>query len=553
MLSCVRDVGRQRAVRELCKHDLLFWLNAFGWTFNAKPGRWDEWRVLPFITYPFQDELFRSMEGVLGKKDLVVVKSRQMGVTWCVCALFLQKWQFARNMSFGMVSRKEDLVDGTPKALFTKIQFMLDRQPRFLVPEYDHFHMRFLNKETKSTIEGSATTGSVFRGDNYTATAHDELSDREVTEGMKELAASQFATNSRIFFSTPQGAVGAFYEVAHNKAMERMDLPWRLHPEYGKDALLDGGKWTSPWYRKECKRLAVSALIAQELDLDFAGSASPFFGELLVSKVMEDVRRPYMRGRLEFDPQMLDREGSEHIAFLEDQDGDFLLWSYFKEGRPAGNFVVGTDISAGTGATNSVLSVADRRTGEKVAEFATANLSPDRFAEAAVAACRFFNGAYLLWEMNGPGGPFGRRVIDLGYRNVYYRQNEQSLSRKMTDTPGWFASRDNRRVLFGQYASALQGGRFINRSEEAIKELRSYVYLPTGDVGNARATAIADPSGARDNHGDRVTADALANKGLADLSPEASAEQDQELNPPVGSLAWRRREREQSARKVMMW
>jgi hypothetical protein len=92
--------------------------------------------------------------------------------------------------------------------LFTKFEFLLKQQPGFLwhwrgKPIFERFNMRFLNLTNDSTIAGSTTPGSTFRGDNYTATAHDEMADRGLAPGRRELAASQFATDSRIFFSTP--------------------------------------------------------------------------------------------------------------------------------------------------------------------------------------------------------------------------------------------------------------------------------------------------------------------------------------------------------------
>jgi hypothetical protein len=443
---CGRDRRAQGDQREACKYDLLFWLNTFGWTFNNKKGSWDDWRVLPFLTYPFQDELFGWMEERLGKEDMCLVKSRQMGATWCVCALFTHRFQFWPRMAFGMVSKEERLVDGTPRALFTKIEFLLKQQPGFLwhwrgKPIFEHFHMRFLNLQNDSTIEGSTTTGSTFCGDNYTAMAHDEMADRELEPGRRELAASQFATNSRIFFSTPQGAVGAFAEVAHNPAIARRDFHWPLHPEYSQGLQkLPNGYLTGPWYEKERKRLVVPALIAQELDLDFAGSSSPFFPADLIERLLrEEARPPVMRGRLEH------RSGSEPL-FIEDRNGPLLLWMCLDAmGRPPvdDRFVVADDIGAGVGATPSVASVADRKTREKVAELVATGLYPDQFAELSVALARWFNDAFLIWESNGMTGQvFGNRVVALGYQNIYYRRDERGLEHKLAKgiVPGWHAT-----------------------------------------------------------------------------------------------------------------
>jgi hypothetical protein len=63
-----------------------------------------------------------------------------------------------------------------------------------------------------------------------------------------------------------------------------------------------------------------------------------------------------------------------------------------------------------------------------------------------------------------------------------------------------------------------------------------YVHDPQGGVMHARSRSKVDPSGARENHGDRVIADALAWKGVHDRTVIAKVE-----TPAVvyGCLKWR--------------
>ena len=166
-----------------------------------------------------------------------------------------------------------------------------------------------------------------------------------------------------------------------------------------------------------------------------------------------------------------------------------------------------------------MLSCGLTRTRDKVGEMATAHLSPDEFAEVAVQVCRTLNDAFLIWEMNGPGVAFGKRVVALGYENIYLRQDELGLRGKVQNnlTPGWSSNAQNKLMVLQDYARALGSATFVNHSEEALKECRHYVYLPTGEVGNHRSQTSADPSGARQNHGDRVIADALCNKGMGEV------------------------------------
>ena len=180
---------------------------------------------------------------------------------------------------------------------------------------------------------------------------------------------------------------------------------------------------------------------------------------------------------------------------------------------------MGMDVSQGTEASNSCISVVDGRTGEKVAEFAMNTLDPPDFAKLALAVAYWFGGflekqTHMIWEANGPGRSFGRVIIDSGYRNIYYRSNEEKLVDTGTDFPGWWAGKKTRYALHSDYRKALKGRMFSNRSEAAITECGAYKHTQDSDVLHVGAENAIDPTAARDNHGDLAVADALANHGM---------------------------------------
>ncbi len=435
-----------------------------------------------------------------------MVKSRCMGASWLIVVLFLHRWMFFDALAFGVVSREEKLVDGRPKSLFAKIQFVLNRLPTFMVPQYDHFHLQFVNHTTGSSIEGSTTTGNVFRGDRYTAVMIDEYAAFDPQDSEKAWAASNSATNCRILNSTPQGQTGAFYRAAHDASVKRLDLWWHQHPEYSAGIRKVPGVpgFTSPWYEKECRRLGTVGAIAQELNLDFLGSGRPFFDE----PVLREHEEKYCVPPISFKKWTVERG-----AARDPIEVSLDLWIY----EPGvDSFIVGSDISQGAGSTPSTLSIWSKLTREKVGELATPFLEPQLFAWVAVQVCEWFNKAFLIFEKNGPGDPFGKRVIALGYRNVYFQRDEQGLRGKIgvSLSPGWAATPRNKLAALSEYAAQLATAGVINRSEKALKECRQYVHLGNGQVGNNLAQTSTDPSGARQNHGDRVVADMLAVKEL---------------------------------------
>ena len=205
-------------------------------------------------------------------------------------------------------------------------------------------------------------------------------------------------------------------------------------------------------------------------------------------------------------------------------------------------YVIGVDVSAGTGNSNSTFSTIDKATGEKVMQYVNSYIRPEPFAVQGVAFAKWFNDAKLVWESNGPGRQFGDKVRDLKYTNVYFRRREESMSRKTTDIPGFASTKEAKLVLLGRYGEALESGRFINRSADALNECLEYIFAQNGGVIHSQEETAEDPSGARANHGDRVIADALAWFLASDVQFKKEVAK---RDPPAGSLAWRMARKEE--------
>lgn len=543
----------RRALRRMCSEDLLFYVNAFCWTYDPRL----EHPTVPFITYPFQDETLLELEESIGKRDICIRKSRDMGASWMLCALFEWRWHFRPGQSFLLVSRNEDYVDkpGNSKALFWKIDYILKNQPGWLLPRYTRTNLRLTNDENGSAIDGESTTGDVARGDRRTAIGMDEFAAFDVDAGYKALASTRDATRSRIFNSTPAGAGNAFYDVAHSPQVKQVVLHWTKHPVKAEGLHFDpNGRPRSPWYDEECRRCIHPQEIAQELDIDFQASDFQFFDPKEINRlVVMHCRPPTLRGDLEFDVNT-----REPRAFVESPKGLLKLWCGVDAAGQVKHdlgYVMGVDIAAGTGSSNSVISVADRRTREKIAELVTPNLRPDELGRYAVALARWLKdgsgvGAHMIWEAPGPGRNFGDVVMESGYRNVYWRTREESLTKNVQPIPGWWPVKDAKRAVFGDYRRALLDGSFINRSKDAMEELREIVYAANGAIEHSKAIRTIDPSGARENHGDRPTADALCCYALARRTP-LPAERADEI--PEGSILARREAANQRRRRMEAW
>lgn len=594
-MELLRDAANDfRACQQLkvmCSEDILFYVNTFCFTSDPRlmsqklPSR------IPFVTYGFQDEALRDLGNcILNGSDATISKSRDMGASWICITAFEWFWHFFDDLSFLMISRNEKYVDqsGNPKTLFWKIDYLHQNQPNWLLPSGRWLGgrdpcrklMHIENADNGSVIDGESTTGDAGRGDRRTGMLVDEHGAFDVNDSFKVLSASRDTSDCRIFNSTPQGAHNGFFEVVHNTSAHNIRLHWSVHPVKaeglyrtgvdGRVELLDSfrgmvvftkkghekksvmfpddypfrldGKLRSPWYDSQCNRCVSEKEIAQELDIDFVGSDFLFFDSEYIDVLRKKcAREPDLVGDLEYYA-----ETCEPKRFVENPKGKLKLWIPLTgDGRIAADrkFVTGSDVSAGTGASNSVTSVVDVLTGEKVAVWADANTLPDPFSAQSIAIAKFFNRAFMIWDGSGPTGEtFKKQVVRNGYGRIYYRRNEKKVGRPVSDEPGFFINGETRTSLLQDYRQALVDSAFINHSDNGLRECLEFIHKKDGNVEHRKSINALDPSGARSAHGDEAIADALASLGVSEFreSPVSMDEPD----VPVGSLAWRRQNAE---------
>ena len=568
------------AIRQFCKDDILFFINTFCWVYEPRSRD-----VLPFITWEFQDDTILQLIEYLGKKDVLIEKSRDMGASWMVLTVFFWQWCFQPYSAMGLVSRTEDAVDKSddPDTLMWKLDFHLKNLPSFLRPEMqknDRSSLKLKQPENESTIVGYSATGDVARGGRKLAFMMDELAAFKADDGYAAYASTQHVTDCRIMLSTPQGAGGIFYEVANADSpdIEVITLPWFLHPFKSKGLyrsrkvnnaqeievldveqdykhILDG-KIRSPWYDRECRRSPVQRLIAQELDIDYSGSGSQFYDLEALKNGDDTCMEPFHIGDIDFAPEIMEPE------WVSLANGRLKLWTTLANGLPPQDrrYVIGCDVASGKGgpgSTNHAAVVIDITTGFKVAEFACNDISVLDYARYVRALGRFFKGlheeAYLIWEDNGPGGAFGSHVIEFGYAHYFMRTNESSIKKKKTFTPGWWSTPQTKLMLLSSHAKALASGEYTERSRLCINECKDYVYS-NQKVVHQKSLNSEDPAHGGDNHGDRVIATAVAWRGVTDR-PAIKLKKTpiSDLSPPPYSFAARRKKHQKTIEQEPSW
>ena len=570
------DVDFQRECWARSSRDMIWYIDTFGWIYAPKDH--GDCPDQPFVTYPFQERGMFAIDAAIGNYPMLGEKSRDMGFTWMVTAVAAWRFHFRRKQSFLFGSRKEEYVDktGDPKTLFWKIDYFFEHLPGWLQPNIDRTSMHLANLENGSTIDGESTNDNFARGDRRNAIFLDEFP--AVDNGQQIAKAAGDASNCVIYFGTPMGTAGAFYEIRQKMLEETPErvlrLHWSEHPEkriglYNSERTVDGsfklhklspeseyppeykfrldGRLRSLAYDERERRAPNRRVMAQEWDIDYMASAWQLFDPVKLAEIKAKwARAPQHRGDVLFDPDWKnprwianERGGYLQLWFSPDSDGKVpRIWK---------DVIIGCDTGLGTAGefgSSSVASIVRRSTGEKLAQFTSHDLSPTDFCRRVLALCTWFNNAYLIWESNGPGGLFTAEVKKSGYRNVFYSDaNLRDFIDKKTQKPGWHSTKDGKKILLEDYSNALVEGAFKNYCAEAIEEAGQYIHEPNGVIIHAKAKGQrkddADPTEAGENHGDMVIADALANFGIADLTKREIERPVETPPPPPGSFGAR--------------
>jgi hypothetical protein len=224
-----------------------------------------EENLLPFNLFPKQEKLTEwILERETNNESGLVLKSRDVGLTWICAAYAIHGFLFREGFTCGFGSRKMHLVDklGDPSTIFQKLRFILENLPKWMLPKEfnwkkDSNYARLLNPKLNSAIigEGGDEIGrggrtTIYFVDEAAFLKHPELADSALSAN----------TNCRIEVSTPNGVGNPFYDKLMSGKFPFFTLHWKDDPR--KD---------QHWY-DNFKRKYGPVKTAQEVDLDFAAS-----------------------------------------------------------------------------------------------------------------------------------------------------------------------------------------------------------------------------------------------------------------------------------------
>ena len=482
------------------------------------------------------------------------------------------------------VDKSTELINGrivgTHKCLFHKLLYALYSIPEYLRPAFSKTHLQLINLENNSGINGESTNESFGAGDRATAVLVDELARIEPTiaqsiiENINDVSncciynSTQFkwgaahpfnkllkegkiekfilgwetnpTKNEGFYKSNKKGEIqiidleyyhqkypGVFDQVSKEDSIKIIDIDWKDYKPY--NFIGDGGdtNFNSPrsiWFDKEEKRRNKRDLCQNVLRIA-AGSSDRVFDFALIARIRNaDKAEPTTMFDVKYD--VVDTKVTNVKVKPSASVNAVKWWGDLIKGRPnqEHNYIVACDISRGTGASNSVAAIVDVNMCELVGLYVNPNIDVADFAEQVYALCKWIGGgtkeSFLIWEANGVGETFGKHIIKLGYRFIYYDTNEKGRHPKKSKKVGWYSSRGlngSKISLLNELSGALlerfrPDSKFTSikvHDEQFINELESYVFFE-GNIDVGLAAAQLETSGAKYAHGDRVIAVGLA-------------------------------------------
>jgi len=372
------------------------------------------------------------------------------------------------------------------------------------------------------------------------------------------------------------------FRVPNYEAVGGTIKPWPhaqrgFPPDY--KFVLDG-KRRSPYYDYECRRTPIAQQIAQELDRDFLRSGAQFYDEDLIVRVRSGTRPPEFTGHFNYDPKTGDLLRDPKRKTIDPREsvpnGPLLLWANLREpyadpsdpgirdlSVPArniatgpvpfdGDYVLGVDISAGSGQSCSSIAIIDVHTAEQVGEYANPHIAPHDLAILTKAMALWLNDAMVIWDGQGPtGSMFRKAFLELGYGNYWRRRAEDRTTKKVThDLPGWIGNPKEKAAVLNAIRQSWADGTLRTYSDRAVNEASEYIWTASGAIEHSNVIGNKDPTGGKGAHGDRIMALAMAWHACPTVAFTKGKAEKVAL---PGSLAHRRQEAEMEEKSEDNW
>lgn len=245
-------------LKEYYKDHFEDFISDWGYTMDPRNAEIKKPVIIPFVMFPRQVKLVKWIyQHWKDRKDGLIIKSREVGVSWIACAMAAAWLCLHDDVVIGFGSRKEEYIDNdTSMSLFWKIQMFLDYLPNFLKINTQKTHMKIKGIDSYACILGEAGK-NIGRGNRVSVYFIDEAA--FIENQAKVDAALSLTTNCKMYISTIGEQGDAFQAKVESGSYDVFDFSWKEDPRKDME-----------WYRAKKKLFKHDPVIfAREIDMDY--------------------------------------------------------------------------------------------------------------------------------------------------------------------------------------------------------------------------------------------------------------------------------------------
>lgn len=448
-----------RAEFDACRSDLIRFINhhcviddVHGQETTGDGG------TRPFVLWPVQEELAQRLGC---ERLLVILKARQLGISWLVCAYVLHlclmhPGKVVLLFSQGQMEAEE---------LLRRVAVLYDRLGvgfRAAGPALKKGNTGVLAWSNESRIESLPATQRAGRSFTASLVVMDEAAHMQYGGRLFNAAKPTMADGGQLIVLSTANGVGGMFHTLWTRAVAGLNrfatafLSWKARPDRDQ-----------AWYDRQVEEAADPGLIPQE----YPNNPTEAF---LVS------------GRVRFQPAWIAAQaaniqpGLPESAWPEEFRGIDGLVVFQTPGPSIGrlpSFVLSADVAEGLEggdySTSPLFAVA--RNGSRIEELACLHgrWEPDEFAERLAIMAEAYD-ATILVERNNHGHAVLSKLRSLCPDRILDGPDGR---------PGWSTTSTTKPQAIDGLAVALRDGTAIVRSQATLDEMQVYRLLSAGRTG----------------------------------------------------------------------
>lgn len=411
-----------------------------------------EGQTVPFHLNPIQDKLLSELSG----RD-IILKSRQVGISSLVLAIFLTDFLLVENSRSVIISHE---ASATTKLLDRAKFFLTSLQNKGVeISLAYNSRSELINSNKNSTLYiATAGTKALLRGETINNLHFSEPAFYGSEAESICLGAMQTVPQSagRIIFESTGNGLGNFF---HREWMRTTNgesnfkthfFSW--HDFYSKEFM-----------EEKRKEFADEALFFQEYPATpseaFISTGRPFFNlqslEWYKTLVKEPLRQGYL---LEGKPPVID----------DNSKGYWKFWQFPIDGE---SYLIPADI--GEKSDYSSAGIFKQSTNELIATL-HGHIDSGELAQNLALAGDWYNQALICPEKNGLGMGVLTALKGIGYQRIYTRKSFDKVTQVESEEQGWLTTTATRPLMLADLQTSIKEQSIKIYDRSVLDELSTF-------------------------------------------------------------------------------